>query len=492
MKKIVCALIFAFCIVPLVSCGSSDSNSLPEAVKESKCGNGKIDSGEVCDGDTPCWKAGHFWPDGFAKCKSDCSDFEDTGRCVPRDPSDKCGNFQKDDGEICEQGEVMLCSDLNSDFISGEAPCTRYCNGWDVDKECATSTTGKNKPCGMLVDCIQKCGTNSSCVEECKNAGTAEGLEKYEALEQCASACSGISDNECLKQNCSDAYYNCYPGQRCGNGKIEPEFNEICEKQETKPCQELNTADKEYHPANEAVCNASCTGWDTYSCIDINEPTCYQILECTMQCDNSECDEACLAKSTWRDAKSNYETLRACADSKCPMLTEDCLNETCKQQTDACKTHLTCGNGKVDQYEICDSKTEDAGIIDCGEIKDEKGEALYEAEHGFAYCGTNCTTFEVGQCYKFCSCAEVQKCIEQECGGYPKSNAENTDEKIACMETCESWGSYVGKGDTAGYRKWIESCSDENGATGWDSSTCLQQVKADCSDTDTNDPRCPY
>lgn len=484
MKKVLTISVFAACLVSFASCGSSGEGG-GESFYGPQCGNGKIESGEVCDGDVTCGEAGHFWPEGKATCNSDCSAY-DTSKCVARDPSDKCGNGQIDSGESCEQGDTKPCSELSDNFTQGDAKCKRDCRGWNPE-DC--SNGGKVKPCSLIFECVRKCA-DSSCEADCKAAGTDQGAALYADLETCAAACGGVTDEDCLINNCYNEYYTCNPSKKCGNKVLDE--GELCEKKDTKPCQELNTDSKQYQPVNEAVCNSSCTGWDTFSCVDINALTCYQVFECVQECSDSECEAACVSK-TWAEAKSIYDTMMACLDKNCPVITDECMNEFCKFQTDSCKTHLTCGNGIVDkQYEVCDTKDENAGFIDCGEIKDEKGESMYEAGTGTAFCGPKCTTFETDLCYRFCSCAEVQKCIEQECGGYPKSNAENTDEKIACMETCESWGTYVGKGDTAGYRRYMEACYDDNGATAWDSDACRQQLSSDCSDTDTNDPRCPY
>ena len=492
MKKIVTISVFAFCLVSFVSCGSS-SDSGGDGGESSgdgmpRCGNGKIEGSEVCDGDAACWQAGHFWPEGKAACKSDCSGY-DTSRCVPRDPSDKCGNGELDRGETCEQGETKPCSELPGNYTEGNADCRRDCYGWNPEN---CSTGGKNKTCAQILECVNKCA-DESCKEACKAAGTDQGTERFAALENCAAVCGGVSDTECLMQNCYDAYYTCNPTQKCGNKVLDE--GEICEDKETKPCQELNTAEKEYQPINEAVCNSDCTGWDTYSCVDINALTCYQVYECAKNCSDSNCEAECVAK-TWPAAKEIYDTMKDClAKNECTV-DEECMNGVCKFQADACKTHLTCGNGVINTYEIC----EKGDLVDCGTIKDANGEAMYEAGTGSAYCNKNCTEYGVNMCHRFCSCSEVKTCIEQECGGYPKSNAENTDEKIACMETCESWGNQLGAEEASGYRMIIESCCETDaagnstGVCGWDSSNCVQKAPSQANATcgTGNDPKCPY
>lgn len=491
MKKIL-VLMVVFTVFAVVSCGdggSSSSNGGGGGEADTpKCGNGKIDDGEVCDGNVPCWQAGHFYPELEAVCNSDCSAY-DTSRCIPRDPNDNCGNFQIDSGESCEQGNTKLCSELSSNYTQGEAQCRRDCRGWNIEN---CSNGGKIRACSYILECVRKCGGDSACETSCKDEGTDQGASLYAELEKCASVCGGVTDLDCLTKSCYDSYYACNPTQRCGNGVLDED--EICENKETKPCQELNTADKEWQPINEAVCNSECKGWDTYSCVDINALTCYQVYECAKQCSDSECEAACIAK-TWPAAKAKYDTMKECfAQNECAV-EEECMSGVCKFQADACKTHLTCGNAVIDNYEIC----EKGEHVDCGDIKDDQGQALYEANTGSAYCNQNCTEFGVTMCHKFCSCSEIKTCIEQECGGYPKSNAENTDEKKKCMETCESWGSKIGYGEANGYRTLIESCCEQDqqgntGACGWDSSTCIDQAPSQANATcgSGDDSRCPY
>ena len=179
MKKIATILIFAFCLVSFVSCGGGSGEGGESSGGIPICGNGKIEAGEVCDGDVACWEAGHFWPEGKATCNSNCSGY-DTSKCVPRDPSDKCGTGEIDSGESCEQGETKTCNELDASFAEGEATCRRDCRGWET-MNC--SKGGKNKPCSMILNCVKGCAGDSTCAEECKKTGTDEGLSKYEELE---------------------------------------------------------------------------------------------------------------------------------------------------------------------------------------------------------------------------------------------------------------------------------------------------------------------
>ena len=264
------------------------------------------------------------------------------------------------------------------------------------------------------------------------------------------------------------------PGYTCGNGVIEE--GEECERFQTKPCEEVGET---WYPINEATCNSFCTGWDTYTCIDINDLTCYQVYECVGECSDSICEEECFAK-TWPAAKSKYDTMLECYDTKCPERKDDCIKENCKYQTDACKTHITCGNEKIDQYEVC----ENADTIDCGDIKDKGGEAIYEAGTANAFCNPNCTEWSGMLCFKFCSCSAIKNCVATNCGEYATADSE-------CVKECEDLGSYEGKNQHKAWRTWIESCSSD-GQTGFDSQNCIDKGTEENPCEITTNDKCEY
>ena len=487
MKKFV-VLMFVFSAFLVVSCGGSSSNGGGGIAGGPRCGDGKINGSEVCDGDVSCGQAGHFYPEGTAKCNSDCSAY-DTSMCVARPTGDKCGNGQIDSGESCEQGDTKSCKELSNTFASGEAACRRDCLGWDP----TNCVNGGRDTCAQILGCVKNCGGDSTCEKNCKESGSEDGKQGFSALESCASACGGVADDACLSEKCYNEYYSCNPKEKCGNGVIDE--GEICENKETKPCEELDP-DK-WQPINEAVCNSECTGWNDYSCIDKNSLTCMQLYDCLKDCTDSECEQACTLKTSM-PAKERYDTMKECLTINECTVDEECMSGVCKFQTDACKTYLTCGNKVVDKDmgEVCEKND----FKDCGEFKDDNGAAIYEAGTGSAFCGPNCTEYNFNNCFKFCSCAEVQTCIETECGGYPTSNAENTDEKKKCMNECEDWGSQVGRKQATEYRNSIETCQEVDqqgnptGTSGWDSDTCKQNGPSNygvsCESGD--DSRCPY
>lgn len=472
MRKVLIVLIL-FLAVFMFSCkGSSTSENDSDSTSSGgpECGNGIIEEGEFCDGNIPCWQAGHYYPENQAVCNDDCSAYN-LSACSAREPWDTCGDGKLDDREVCEMGDTKACTDLLSSYVSGDATCNRNCNGWDT-LDCST---GGTKTCSQILACVDKCAADDACIQECYDSSSEQGKTIYDVLDACytENCPAGADKITCMKEYCFEEYYACFPSEKCGNGVIDE--GEKCEIKDTKPCQELG---ENWQPINEAVCNSICTDWDTYSCVDINDLTCYQVYECTAECADSTCEEECIAK-TWPAAKKIYDTMLECYDAECPDRNEDCIKENCKFQTDKCKTHLTCKNGVIDQYEVC----EQGETIDCGEIK-EDGEAVYEAGTATAFCNSNCTEWSGMLCYKFCSCSAIKNCVATECGDYATADSE-------CISECENLGSYEGKNQHKAWRTWIQSCSSD-GETGFDSQTCVDEGTKinECGST-AND-KCEY
>jgi cysteine-rich repeat protein len=65
---------------------------------------------------------------GYANCRDDCKGY-DTSTCEGGG-GDLCGNGNLDNGEICD-GETIPCEDLASTPPVGTATCKNDCLGWD-------------------------------------------------------------------------------------------------------------------------------------------------------------------------------------------------------------------------------------------------------------------------------------------------------------------------------------------------------------------------
>jgi hypothetical protein len=202
MKRRFFIFVLIFSVFALAACSSKDENNDSTNDGDNtgdgpKCGNGIIEEGEVCDGNVPCWQAGHFYPEFEAVCSSDCSGY-DTGKCQARPDDDLCGNFVKDDKETCEQGETKPCTELPGNYVTGDAGCNRWCTGWET----TNCSAGGTKTCAQLFNCVDACA-DDACIEKCKGEGSAQGLELYEDLYECwnSSCASGADKTECMKEN---------------------------------------------------------------------------------------------------------------------------------------------------------------------------------------------------------------------------------------------------------------------------------------------------
>ncbi|MBR6422086.1 hypothetical protein IKS86_05190 [bacterium] len=73
------------------------------------------------------------------------SDNDSSDSVSDNDPAENeagCGNGVKEAGEVCEKGEYVTCSEVNSEYsASNFATCNDYCNGWNT-ANCENSQEG--------------------------------------------------------------------------------------------------------------------------------------------------------------------------------------------------------------------------------------------------------------------------------------------------------------------------------------------------------------
>lgn len=160
MKKI---FLILFALLLIVSCGGDDPEAdAVQGEEGGKCYPNKTcnDGLECSEDDDICVKKDSNADiddptnndsdadsgDSENSSDNDPSENNDSSDSVPDNDSieneSECGNGTKEAGEVCEKGDYVTCSEVNSEYsASNFATCNDYCNGWNT-ANCESSQEG--------------------------------------------------------------------------------------------------------------------------------------------------------------------------------------------------------------------------------------------------------------------------------------------------------------------------------------------------------------
>ncbi|MFO7735763.1 MAG: hypothetical protein R6W70_06055 [bacterium] len=251
----------------------------------------------------------------------------------------------------------------------------------------------------------------------------------------------------------------------CGDGVVEGD--EVCEKEDTKDCVEI---DAELYESGKAECLDDCSGWNTLNCVEVPHECGNGIVENPEVCDSDSvlCTEI--------DGEKYIEGTASCLD--------DCSGYDMSECIEA--VDQKCGNGVVEGTEVC----EQDDLILCTKI-DEK---LYSG--GKAVCKDDCTGWNISSCDKVkWSCGDGVVEGPEVCEQGDSSSCVNIDSSLysggmaLCADDCLSWNisDCMEESDCENecFSENVFICeesrvlvckSDSNGCMKW-------ETEKDCSDT---------
>ncbi len=404
------------------------------------CGNGTIDPGEVCDGsmiiNATCSSQVGFGSTGKVKCNDTCSGYDLSGCSDAK----TCGNGKLDDGELCDGGWLngATCESVVGFGSTGTLKCNSTCSGF-IKTDCSAA-----KKCGNgVLDGTEKCDTtdlndatcesvvgvgstgillcDSSCnfnttkcspsrgcgngsiedSEECDTTSFKDGITLCSAYDgatyksgslKCSPTCK-IDTSECKSY--------------CGNGEVNTSKGEVCDGTNLKG----KTCASVVGPGSEGdlACADDCKSFDTSGCSESKYCGDGKINVSGEECDTNSFDigsDNCAAYS------STYESGRLSCTSNC------------KVNATACVKKPYCGDGIVNNNELCDDKKFLLNRESCLAWNPDK------YVDGSVTCNNDCTL-------NYGSCVEKPTAT---CGNNKVEGTEQCDGSNLNGYTCQSWG----------------------------------------------------
>ncbi|MBI4435455.1 Ig-like domain-containing protein [Candidatus Uhrbacteria bacterium] len=358
--------------------------------ESSLCGDGTQGAGEDCEiGDTDiiaCTDSDG--DDGVitVACLPDCSDFQDEtqaetagAECAPYD----CGNGVVETGEDCDDGALNgtygHCADTCQDgdgFFCGDG----YLAASEVC-DCGTTSNFSSLPADSWADlnsCDVSNGQYDASADNCAYNCTLPGLSCGDGRVNGSEECDGDYE-ESLEALCSDGLTtctsdsDCNSGDTCGDlGYETPGVGSVCVGGEDEgdacdndgDCTDSTCSINTYDLYRYRVCEADCTWPSTWIGPVGGDQQCGNgIVEGNESCDdgNSSNNDACLNTCVGNVCGDDYVYVgvESCDDGS--LNGTGCVADyesTCNSCTATCQYQTSsggyCGDGEVDEGEICD------------------------------------------------------------------------------------------------------------------------------------------
>ena len=329
----------------LISCNDDDNAS-------NKCGNGKLDFGEVCDGNRFAGGS-KVCPDGFViknktgfTCTSTC-EIDVSNACIDENSIEKCGNGQLDAGEVCD----------GSLYAEGVKVCP---DGFTVKNEAGFSCTSTCQ-LNTMNACVRNDLTNSCGNTQLDTGEACDGTLISEKAKVCPEGYVLIHPNGFACNNCvldvSGACVEAAAPELCGNETLDT--GEVCDGDQF--VEDLKVCPAGYvliHP-NDFACN-SCAIDTSTACVEAAAPE---------LCGNETLDtgEVC-------DGDQFVEDLKVCPkgytlDNPDGFACNSCVLDVSAACVEEISTDL-CGNETLDADEVCDGNLfkEEAKVCPTGYV----------------------------------------------------------------------------------------------------------------------------
>ncbi len=443
------------CLVTLAvaACGGPTEKAPPQ---EPTCGNGRLDSGEVCDpfiisGEGAC-------PESCAAGATACGGFElvgDEDACTAR----------------CEWREVTEC-------VDGDGCCAEGCDA-QSDGDCSAT-------CGDgVVDPGETCDGNCpTCDASACNAGGSTGSAATCSLECLSAPVSECIDGDgCCPDGCSESNDDdCRDS--CGDGVLVA--GETCDGDCPESCDDGDACTVDRLSGEKNLCNVVCVFDPVSQCVDGDGC-------CPSGCDHDSDDDC------------------ACVPRTCSQ-----AGAACGQIADGCGGTLDCGGcqgGDTCVDNQC-SSGRPVGSACTNSDQCESGECLESADYEGGYCtntcerdtecaiGSNCVYVDAAQsgiCAKNCQASNecrggIYECWNydghgpSECLPYPGGDGVNGDAcqnvgdcdilNTICIRTGGFDGGYCSAVCEFNFECDLDAVCLESSGTGLCVATCVDQ--SDC------------